>query len=100
MTTEQAGISRDSAFAQQVHHAAQVSDRNARPEPAPVAAAAMLRPGFDPPWLRAVRKALGCVLRPYPVDSADPRGSKRRAAVVIAGAAGTVALLGALRRAR
>lgn len=100
MATEQAGIREDSAVAQQVHHAKQASDRKPQREPAAVAAAAAVKPASDLSSLRAFGRALACALRPYPIDDADPAASKRRAAVVCAGAVGVIALLVGLRRAR
>lgn len=100
MTTKQAGIPENSAVAQQVHHAVHKTDRKPQPEPAPVAAPAIVKPGADLSWLRDIRKAIACVLRPYPIDDADPRASKRRLAVLFAGALGVLALLVGLRRAR
>lgn len=100
VTTEQAGIPENSAVAQQVHHAVQKTDRKPRPEPAAVAAPAIVKPGADLSWLRSIGKAIACVLRPYPIDDADPRGSVRRLAVVFAGTLGVLALLVGLRRAR
>lgn len=100
MPTEQAGIPQHSAVAQQAHQAAQTDDRKPQPEPAPIAAAAAARPGSDLSTPRAIGRAIGCLLRPYPIDDTDPRGSKRRVAVICAGAVGVVALLVRLRRSR
>jgi hypothetical protein len=86
MTTEQAGIPLDSAVAQQ-HHSQHAAERTPRPEPLPIATAAALKPDTDPTALHTIGKAIGCILRPYPIDDSDPRGSRRRIAIAVAGVA-------------
>ena len=99
MATEQAGIPRASAVAQQVHHAEAAAHAPHR-EPAPVAAAASLKPHIDLSALRGVGKIVGCLLRPYPIDDTDPRGSRRRIATAGAAVAAVVAASVVVRRAR
>ena len=100
MRTQSAGIPDNSAVAQQAHHEALTANRKPHPEPAPVAAVAAAKPGSDLGWLRTLGRAIACVLRPHADDDPHPRGSGRRIAVVCAGAAGALALLVRLLRAR
>lgn len=100
MPTEYAGIPRDSLVAQQVHHAEHVAARTPQPEPAPVAAAAALKPDLDASGLRAFAKALRCVVRPQPADEPARRTSRSRTAVVAGGAAAVAAAAILLRRRR
>lgn len=95
MATDQTEI--NSAVAQQVDHTAQPTERNPQPEAARFPAAAVAKPASD---LRAFRNAVACALRPYPIDDADPRGSKRRVAIAFGGFVVVLALLVGLSRAR
>lgn len=66
------------AVAQQIHH-----DETAMDPPQvqpPWHAAAALVP--DASTRRAIRKAIGCILRPYPIDDNDPEASRRRIVIV------------------
>lgn len=97
MSTERAGIPANSAVAQQVHHAEQTAQRAEADAPP----SALLKPRLDSTPLPAVGKAIRCVLRPYPIDDADPRLSTVRVAVVLIGAVAVVsASVFVLRRAR
>lgn len=101
MPAEYAGIPRDSVVAQQVHHAEHVAERTPRPEPAPVAAAAAVKPDLDVSRLRAFANAIRCVVRPHPGDEAAPRMSRSRTAAVAGGAAAVAsAAIIMLRRSR
>lgn len=75
MSTEQAGIPQHSAVAQQVHHAEQADERKPQPGPAPTAAATVLKPDLDVTPLRAIGKAIRCIVRPYRSDG--PAGACR-----------------------
>ncbi len=54
------------------------------------AAAAALVP--DASTRRAIRKAIGCMLRPYPIDDNDPQASRQRIVIAASSAALVVAL--------
>lgn len=101
MSTEQAGIPQHSAVAQQVHHAEQADERKPQPGPAPIAAATVLKPDLDVTPLRAIGKAIRCIVRPYRSDDAGRRMPRSRMAVLVSGAAAVIsASIVVLRRTR
>ena len=89
MSTEQAGVPRASAVAQQIHHETTAVRRPQEAHSSRLTAVATsLTPA--PSTVRAIGKALSCLLRPYPIDDADPRGTRRR--IATAGASGAIAV--------
>jgi hypothetical protein len=100
VSTGQAGVPQASVVAQQIHHETTAVRRPQEAHSSPLTAlATSLTPAR--PTVRAFGKALSCLLRPYPIDDADPRGTRRR--IATAGASGAVAVAvgtAAYRRAR
>ena len=89
MTTEQAGVPQASAVAQQIHHETTAVRRPQEAHSSRLtAAAAALAP--DRSTVSAIGNVMSCLLRPYPIDGADARASRRR--IVRAGASGVLAV--------
>jgi hypothetical protein len=97
VTTEHAGVPQACAVAQQVHHETTALRPPQEAHPARLTAAATA-PTPDSSTVTAIGKALSCLLRPYPIDDADPRATRRRIATAGAGVVGAVAAGIAVRR--
>ena len=89
MSAEHAGVPQASAVAQQIHHETTTLNQRQEAHSSRLSAVATsLTPGRS--TVRAIGNALSCLLRPYPIDDADPRGTRRR--IATAGASGAVAV--------